>query len=551
MSRRRYPAGTVLSLALVLSCIGVVPVSASESTEALERAIALFSDGDYLAAQEMLLEVDRAELSAEQQVRRDDYVRRVRVAINMHEKALRDLEDAETAIAEREYDRAAGLLDEVLANEYATEDLRGAARAHARDIEERDEVVDATDVGEVDAPLSDLPPAEDEAPGVAVVTAPPAVAQADAERARVLSREAGDMVRAGRFAEAERLYEEALGLVPGYPPAVEGLADAQEHAENVSGARGVSLIERIRREDAINWQRTVAQYRDAERMVRSHVSAERFDEANQTLHRARQIVESGKQFADPVAAYDSLRQELEVLSDFVRTEERVYHERKVGETRREIEENRRQRIEEVKENRAKQVESLMEQAAQLRKDGELEAAIDVLRQIVVIDPKYAAARFMMDVLEDEAAYRQSREMRAALYRQTRAALADVEKAKVPQHEEVTYAPDWLEIIDREGRRKPGESRVDALLLSALDSRVPVDFRREPFGEVIERLAGGRRLNVIVNWHDLDRAGIDRNAPIDLDLPNEITLRKALTEVLEQAGEGAIELGFDVADGVIT
>ena len=125
----------------------------------------------------------------------------------------------------------------------------------------------------------------------------------------------------------------------------------------------------------------------------------------------------------------------------------------------------------------------------------------------------------MDILDDQRQFQEARETRKRIYSKSRGALQDAEKAKIPWYEEITYADDWLEILSREGRVKPTASRSDILLISALDRRVPVDFQREPFEQVIERLADNHRLNLIVNWHDVQRAGVQRDAPIELTLPN--------------------------------
>ncbi|MBI4718504.1 MAG: hypothetical protein HY763_11910 [Planctomycetes bacterium] len=556
------------STALVLVLLAGVPAVAADAKERLDQAIKRFDDGDYLAAQELLAGIDRAELSPDQQKVRDDYLNRVQVALNMYEKALRDLEDAETAIAAKETDRAKGLLEKVLANEYAAEALRRSASAHLRDLAREPKPKE----GEAAAPKAAAPPtptraetmqagmepkpapAQPQATAPAPAPAPPPGAArvgSATDRARQLTREGEELTRAGRYDDAEQRFQEALASVPGFPEAMDGLATLRQHLENQSGARGQSLADRIRAEDSINWQRTTVQYRDAERVVREQVAAERFEEADQTLTRARQIVESGKQFADPVVKYENLRSELEALATYVATAERAFHERKVAETRREIEEQRSARLREVEENRARQVEALMQQALQHRKDGDLAAAVNVLRQVTVIDPKHAPARWLMDILEEQRQYHRQRELRDDFYDQARGALTDVEEAKIPWYQELSYAKDWPEILARPGRTRPGQSRPDRLLLSALDRPVPVDFKRVPFGEVLERLAQAHQLNIIVNWNDLQRAGVDRNAPIELVLPNEITLKKVLTEVLDQAGAGSADVDFDVADGAIT
>jgi Flp pilus assembly secretin CpaC/tetratricopeptide (TPR) repeat protein len=558
-------------LALVVFCLNVAPVVAEEEGATLDRAIKLFETGDYLAAQELIVGIDRARLGPKQQSIRDDYLNRIQVAITMSDKAIRDLEDAETAIAEHERDKAEKLLASVLANEYAPH----GARRSATMLQENMKASAAPSVAvpsqqpQAEPVKPAAPPAPvvvekavrtpDLAPslkGVGADAAKPVSAQpplptasSDAERAKALTRQGDEMLQGGRYAEAERLYQDALLAVPGYPEAVEGLQRAAQHQQNVAGVRGETLIDRIRRDDQINWQRTVAEYREAEQLIRDQVAGERFSEANQVLIRARQIVEAGKQFADPVTKYESLKSEVDALGQYVANEERSYNERKVAEIQRDIAQQRAERIRLDQENRASQVEALMNQAMQHRKDGDLDSAVNVLRQVTVIDPKYQPARWMMDDLEDRRQYQRGREVRNEFYKQSQGSLNEVEEAKIPWYLELQYPKNWPELISRP-ERSGGRSRPDNQLLGALDKPVPVDFRHEPFDQVIERLADAHHLNIIVNWNDLQRAGVERTVPIDLILPNDISLQRAITEVLEQAGAGLTKVGYDVAEGTI-
>ncbi|GAG37285.1 unnamed protein product, partial [marine sediment metagenome] len=133
----RFRTNAVFSLLLVTPLFLTSPAVAQDEARALDQAIQLFDHGDYVAAQEVLIGIDRSKLTGKQQVRRDDYLNRVQVAMTMYEKALRDLEDAETAIAEAELDRAEHLLNAVLANEYAAEALRRAATTHLNELKQR------------------------------------------------------------------------------------------------------------------------------------------------------------------------------------------------------------------------------------------------------------------------------------------------------------------------------------------------------------------------------------------------------------------------------
>ncbi|MFQ5414229.1 MAG: hypothetical protein ACE5E6_07195, partial [Phycisphaerae bacterium] len=391
-------------------------------------------------------------------------------------------------------------------------------------------------------------------PGATPPGQPPAdraPSRVDVGRARVLVREADDMLAANRFDAAERLYNDALALVPGLPEATAGLARLQQHRENAFAPTGTSLIETIKREDAVRWQRAESEYRFVERAIRDHVAHHRFEQANQLTHRARQVVDAGRQYASPTSLYDALKAEADELAKWVRREERNWHEIQVAEQIAEVKQQQAARIRHREENRRRERDALMSQAYQHRKDGELDAAIAVLKQVIVIDPKHEPARWLLDILTDRLEYVKAGRTQRRLEIETQRTLNDIEESRIPWLDQLRYPEDWPEMMARPTRRKKGQAPYDNVLWGALDTPVPVDFRHEPFNRAIERLADAQGVNVLVNWHDLTAAGVDPATPIDIHLPNDVTMKKALTSILQQAGGQDAALGFDVADGVIS
>ncbi|MCO6438816.1 MAG: hypothetical protein J5J06_17105 [Phycisphaerae bacterium] len=519
------------------------PALAEDDSQRLREAVKLFDEGDYLAAQELLVAIDPEALSSDEQTRRGDYLQRVQVALTMYEKALRDLEDAETAIDDNDPARARELLNRVIENEYAAPALREAARTHLAGLDggegraaARQDLIEAA---------GEAPADTDERRG----TRPDRPSSDEVAQARQLTREGQDLIQSAQYDEAVQRFQSALELVPGLPEAVQGLELVRAHRENIAADRAESLAERIRRLDEINWQRAVANYRQLERDIRDLVSKNRYDEAQQALVRARQVLDAARQFAEPYRKYENLDAELKSLSNYVSESQRKYLEEQVAQTREEILQQRSKRLKDYEANRERQVDALMEEAEQHRKDGDLEAALNTLQQVVVIDPSYRPARMLMDILEDQRLYRKERDTKEEFYRQQRKSLLEVEEAKIPWHEEINYPDNWLEIISRPERILPGQTRVDRQLISALDRPTSVDFPKVPFNQVVERLADTHGLNIVVDWHDLSTAGVERSVTVDLTLPQEISLRKVLTEVLDQAGAG-VPLDFAVQDGVI-
>lgn len=544
---------------LTLLVMAALPMAqsarAGEASDTLKAAIGLFDQGEYLAAQEKLTAIDRDQLSDKDRDLRDDYVNRIQVAITMEDKALRDLEDAETAIEDDQLEQAEALLNAVIHNEYADKSLRTSAVTKLQSLQDgAGEGKAEVHKGHPQAPVAGdsavrITESEDHENPSESPTRPHQSGPHD--QVRALLQEGHALVQGGRYDAAATKFQDVLALVPGHPDAVDGLRDIQLHRANASAPQGRSLVERIRQQDAVNWQRTVAQYRDMERAIREHVSASRFDEARQLLIRARQIVQSGKQFADPIVKYENLRDQLQATESQVVSSERVYNEKLVAEKRREVTMQRSKKLREIEDRRARQVDQLWQQAMELRKDGDLDDAVNTLRQVLTIDRKNQPARFAIDTLEEELLYKRQRASRKLYRTHTHGALLDVETSKVPWWQDINYPDDWPERIMRPERHRPRETGANSRLISSLDAPVRVDFQQEPFRKVMEHLADAHKLNIIVNWHDIHGAGVEDDVTIDLNLPNEISLRKVFTEVLSQAGAGAVDLGFEVSDGAIT
>ena len=250
-------------------------------------------------------------------------------------------------------------------------------------------------------------------------------------QARTFTERGFELLSASRYDEAERLFQEALRMVP-------GLSGGRPRARTNRQYRNVeagpaSLLDKVRSERLVRWQRAVSLYRDAERRTRDLVVQDHYDQARQVLLEARQIVEAGRQFADPLAKYESLKSEWQALSNYVEDEQRRFNEDAVGRQRDEIAREQRDRLELISQNRQQQIDRLMNEAFELRKDGDYGSAIDALEQVLVIDPQNERARWQIEALEDIYSYTRQRQHRTDFYREARDMFREVEDAKVPWH----------------------------------------------------------------------------------------------------------------------
>jgi general secretion pathway protein D len=537
LSKRFFSTTTILAFALSFAMPTFV--FAGDGEDALEAAIALFDQGKYSEAQSMLLAIDRDDLDQAMQDQRKDYVNRTRVALRMVDQAQTDLDDGVQAHKQSRLGDAETLFNAVVANEYATQMQRSTAMRHKREIENSR----SSRSGGMTPVNNSQPLSQFAANGPSSGT--------NSDQASELTQRGYEALRAGNNDEAMRLFNQALQKVPGYPQAVEGINQTRGHnrVESPSG----SLLDRIHAKNQIQWQRAQETFRGYEKEIQTAIIDGNFDLARQLLLSARQVVEGAKQYADPLIKYESIMSEIEALEKNLNAEYERNDQVRAREQRDEIQSTERDRNRQTSERRSRRIDALMNEALQLRKDRELKKSIAVLEQVVALDPRNDRARWMIDDLSDVYQIHRQAKSRDTMYREQQALLVDTEEAKIPWHELIQYPQDWIEITSGPDRVTSGRERLsaeDRQLHAKLDSSIPINIEDTTFEEVIDEFATNQGTNITVIWNDLEAVGIDRDLPVTLQFPSEVTFKKALKEVLDQVGGGDVELGYVVADGVI-
>jgi hypothetical protein len=94
------------------------------------------------------------------------------------------------------------------------------------------------------------------------------------------------------------------------------------------------------------------------------------------------------------------------------------------------------------------------------------------------------------------------------------------------------------------------TRADVEKATGLDRIVAeVNFSATPIGEAIEFLRRKTRADIRVKWGELESAGVDRHAPINLRVAN-LPLRRVLELVCDEAGGATVILDAREHDGEI-
>ncbi len=519
---------------LIAGTVWVAPALAQGESEQLARAIRLYEQGAYAECKAELEFINPNALSSEQQNQVSQYIELADLGINRARQARVDLEQANAALDAGKYQLAKNLLSHVLQNNFAPREVQDAAQDQLARVAraEREALLRGSSGSELGS-----------GPG-------------GGGRVSDLLRRADDATSRGDYLTAEEFYNQVLEIVPGHPEATRGLERLSQHrrVEDRQYAREGTLLHDLSRKRAVLWERTVTAYREAEREIQAAVDANNYDLAKQKLLLARETLEAGREFAEPLSDYEALKAGYEALADMVTTQEQNYNEIEADQLRRDLETREALRIQMQDEQKQAEIDKLMEQAQQRSEDRDYEGAAEVLRHVLHIDPRNVEAEWWLTELQDRALVNRQVKARSNLDRMTREMLTDAEEAKVPWWREVNYPDDWVEKIRTPWRQTPGEFPLEPEeeeFEEAFRSRIPdVSFNQVPLEQALDELAGHGDMNIVPNWPDLATTGVSRETPVTLRL-KDVPLRTVLEEVLEQVEGASVDsVGYTIRNGLV-
>jgi general secretion pathway protein D len=338
---------------------------------------------------------------------------------------------------------------------------------------------------------------------------------------------------------------------PSAPPSAQQPAPAAQPAARPAPTReGASLLDQLSEEHELLWQQAVKTYRETEAKIRKAVLKEEFDQAHQQLDLAKRTLELNRRYASPASLYDDFRNQALELERYVEDEERQWQERTVREKYEEIARRENERIERISATKRRQVDGLMDQAGELRKERRFEDAIQVLEQVLAIDPENDRAAWMKETLEDLAMNIRDRQAGRDRGTEMQSLITENDEAGIPWHENLIYPKNWPEISAKRGVPEEGrETDENRAAKQKLRKLMPpeVKFDAVELQEAVSRLRTLTGLNIVPNWAALEAAGIEKDAEVALaPLPN-VKYEKVLENILKQIGGSEVQLAYEIDD----
>ncbi len=549
-------------VAVVMGCFVLPALAEMTAPEKLSKASELFKAGQYDQSKALLLEIDAAQLNAEQKHQRDELSEEVVVAINQSNKARRDLQDAEKALESGDRTRAGDLFRAVQKNAYASADQVGRAKnglatiARQRELESKLPAKKPAKVATRPAAATTQPSRANQRGAAVSVAAQPAQSM-DRSQAAAAVRAGNEALAHGQLDLAERHFQEALRISPNNADAISGLELVRQYRKAEGQSQLLGKAEQRRQAVA---QRTEVLFRQNERDIRQAIADKQFDVARERLELTRRMVDGARRDFS-VEDYNALVRQMDSLARFIDSEQHAYQEvqaQQQRKTARELEQQRRERDEQERQERIGQ---LFEQVMQLRGERQYEKAAAILREILVIDPTYERAKFVLDDMEQAALIKKQRDNNLKARNNLVEALEEAESARTPEvtgkdNQVVAYPSEeeWRIIAERDpfGAGISGEDEQDRRVREKLREKAPpVDFAEGTgLEEVLNWISEHAKVSISPNWNALTVIGIDGTSDtMGIKLENadfEAVLNLALSNVSGAAGE----VDYDVYKGIL-
>ncbi|MFO0836675.1 MAG: hypothetical protein U0638_17060 [Phycisphaerales bacterium] len=182
-------------------------------------------------------------------------------------------------------------------------------------------------------------------------------------------------------------------------------------------------------------------------------------------------------------------------------------------------------------------------------------AIQVVDQLLYLDPINPAGLVLRDVLTDQMISIKSKEISKQSWLNVARHNLDNTEAAIPPLGIIDYPSDWPAISAIRGEplafaESAENQRVNSLIAN---KKTPVKFNDSPLDSVVGFLQAVTLLNIDVDWASLEGLSVQRDKAITLNLTN-VPMKTVLDKVCEKVSPGtdiSQRVGWAVNDGVLT
>lgn len=407
-------------------------------------------------------------------------------------------------------------------------------------------------ISEHDQPAGITPAPQSDGPALAGEM--PTGQQARQIKVEMLLSEGRAALNQNQPEKAVDYFSQAQQLDPDNPMIVRELNNARMLTAQPADA---GILSDYRRQQRIAKQ--IAEHDFTQALDRSNelmaqpADAETFDAAEQAAQSAQNVLQNNKRLF-PTTEYREKLAKVDDQLKWIREKRETYNRKKVLQTMQEIEQANLKRQEQMKVRRQQKVAELTARAHALRRDRKYQQALEVIRQIVQIDPNNPWAKDSRIWLEQHILLQQQKRFNDKGNTELAKLAADIRATEIPWYDLVRYSRDWKDLTARRMRFSAGvaaETDENRRVRQKLDSTIGqvrlVDVKFEEAVTYLREVSGA---SFYVNWGALEVDNPDiRNQQVNVVLDN-VSVETVLEKILAEAGGGILQLGYVIDKGVV-
>ncbi|MBM4113576.1 MAG: hypothetical protein FJ253_09450, partial [Phycisphaerae bacterium] len=382
-----------------------------------------------------------------------------------------------------------------------------------------------------------------------------AAPQSDIEAARQRAR---DAMKDGKWVDAIDAWTVVLTSVPGDPEALAGIREAESRRDEAS------QIDDVQQDIQLRQDRLKVEFGSDMDRAQQQLRNGDYGGAKRSVLTAKVKVERERGILSQ-AYYDDLTKQADTLLQQIATAEEAALSVRQQQERQDATKDAQEARKKEREKRQKTIDELLIRVRQLQLEMKYGEALQVLDQILFMDPGNPSAMALHDIIETTMMYTKYSDVmkrRSVAY----AGLArEAQNAAVPPRVNVSgpgdksvqalivYPEDWPDITNMRphyssaGWQEPERNRPTFHELQT--KQFPANFNKNPFETVVAYLRQVTGLDFYVDWKGLDEIGVRPEDEITLEMP-AITGEQALRRILEQLGDENSHPEWAVEDGQV-
>ncbi len=267
-------------------------------------------------------------------------------------------------------------------------------------------------------------------------------------------------------------------------------------------------------------------------------------QARLEVQRARDVM--------PEARYEQYITELDTMSSTIAEREEQLRVQRLENERLEREQRTRELEAQRLQERDQRVIASIERVRALQQELKYEEALEIVENILFLDPGNPSGLLLKEIIEDTIVYREflgyQRDKQLSWARES----LDNQQAMIAPEFLIDYPDDWPAISFRRGNAlEYADSEQNRAVLTTLsETRMGVDFDDNALEDVLAFISTTSDIDIDTDWESLADIGVDPDTPVTLRLTS-VTLETLLDRVLAKASDPALPASWAVQDGILT